>query len=183
MSSTAIAAAALPEQMPAPAEPVAVAATELARCYGEGDTCVEALRGVSLDVADDRLTAIMGASGLGKSTLMHVLAGLDRPTSGSVRLERVEIRNLPDKKLTLLRREQIVFVFQFFSLESPDPSEPELDDEAARVKRNRERLDVDDLPRAPVEREVPLTRTDTHETGGDQTRARREGRALRRTTR
>jgi putative ABC transport system ATP-binding protein len=116
MSTTAIAAEAIPEQIPAPAEPVAVAATELVRRYGEGDTCVEALRGVSLDVADGRLTAIMGPSGSGKSTLMHILAGLDRPTSGSVKLDGVEITNLSDKKLTLLRREKIGFVFQFFNL-------------------------------------------------------------------
>ncbi len=116
MSSTTIAAEAIPEQIPAPADPVAVAATEVVRRYGGGDTCVDALRGVSLDVADGRLTAIMGPSGSGKSTLMHILAGLDRPTSGSVRLDGVEITDLPDKKLTLLRREKIGFVFQFFNL-------------------------------------------------------------------
>jgi len=115
MSTTAIAAEAIPEQISAP-DAVAVAATELVRRYGEGDTCVEALRGVSLDVADGRLTAIMGPSGSGKSTLMHILAGLDRPTSGSVRIDGVEITDLPDKKLTLLRREKIGFVFQFFNL-------------------------------------------------------------------
>ncbi|HSC51312.1 MAG TPA: ABC transporter ATP-binding protein [Gaiellaceae bacterium] len=114
MSITAIARAAVPE--PSPADAVAVAASDVVRRYGEGDTCVEALRGVSLDVADGRLTAIMGPSGSGKSTLMHILAGLDRPTSGSVRLAGVEITDLSDKKLTLLRREQIGFVFQFFNL-------------------------------------------------------------------
>jgi putative ABC transport system ATP-binding protein len=116
MSTTAIAAEVLPEPIQGSADPVAVAATDVARRYGEGDTCVEALGGVSLDVADGRLTAIMGPSGSGKSTLMHILAGLDRPTSGSVLLDGVEITNLPDKKLTLLRREKIGFVFQFFNL-------------------------------------------------------------------
>ncbi len=117
MSATAIAAEALPELVAAPAtHPVAVSATDLARRYGEGDTAVDALRGVSLDVADGRLTAIMGPSGSGKSTLMHILAGLDRPTSGSVRLDGVEITGLNDKKLTVLRREKIGFVFQFFNL-------------------------------------------------------------------
>jgi putative ABC transport system ATP-binding protein len=115
MPATAIAAEAIPQQISS-ADQVAVAATELVRRYGEGDTCVEALRGVSLDVADGRLTAIMGPSGSGKSTLMHIMAGLDRPTSGSVRLDGVEITDLPDKKLTLLRREKIGFVFQFFNL-------------------------------------------------------------------
>jgi predicted ABC-type transport system involved in lysophospholipase L1 biosynthesis ATPase subunit len=84
--------------------------------YGEGETAVDALRGVSLDVADGRLTAIMGPSRSGKSTLMHILAGLDRPTSGSVRLDGIEITDLNDKKLTMLRREKIGFVFQFFNL-------------------------------------------------------------------
>ena len=116
MSTTAIAAeAAFPDETEAPA-PVTVSATDLVRRYGDGDTAVDALRGVSLDVADGRLTAIMGPSGSGKSTLMHILAGLDRPTSGSVRLEGIEITGLSDKKLTRLRREKIGFVFQFFNL-------------------------------------------------------------------
>jgi putative ABC transport system ATP-binding protein len=116
MSPTAIAAEAdLPEEI-APAAPVAVSAADVARRYGEGDTAVDALRGVSLEVADGRLTAIMGPSGSGKSTLMHILAGLDRPTSGTVRLDGVEITGLSDKKLTVLRREKIGFVFQFFNL-------------------------------------------------------------------
>jgi putative ABC transport system ATP-binding protein len=117
MSTTAIAAETLQQPIDVPAdEPVAVSATDLTRRYGEGDTAVDALRGVSLDVAESRLTAIMGPSGSGKSTLMHILAGLDRPTSGSVRLDGVEITGLNDKKLTVLRREKIGFVFQFFNL-------------------------------------------------------------------
>jgi putative ABC transport system ATP-binding protein len=116
MSTTAIAAeAAFPDETAASA-PVTVSATDLIRRYGEDDTAVDALRGVSLDVADGRLTAIMGPSGSGKSTLMHILAGLDRPTSGSVRLDGVEITGLSDKRLTRLRRERIGFVFQFFNL-------------------------------------------------------------------
>src|SRR6185437_4424672 len=91
-------------------------ATDLVRRYGEGATSVEALRGVSLDVADGRLTAIVGPSGSGKSTLMHILAGLDRPTSGSVILDGVEITELDDRKLTELRRERVGFVFQSFNL-------------------------------------------------------------------
>jgi putative ABC transport system ATP-binding protein len=117
MSSPAFAATAIPERIPAAVSTdVAVSATDLVRRYGEGDTCVDALRGVSLDVADARLTAIMGPSGSGKSTLMHILAGLDRPTSGTVRLDGVDITGMPDKKLTVLRREKIGFVFQFFNL-------------------------------------------------------------------
>jgi putative ABC transport system ATP-binding protein len=119
MPTTAIAAEVLPQEIPAAepvAEPVAVSAVEVIRRYGEGDTAVEALRGVSLDVADGRLTAIMGPSGSGKSTLMHILAGLDRPTSGAVYLDGVEITHLSDQKLTKLRRDKIGFVFQFFNL-------------------------------------------------------------------
>jgi putative ABC transport system ATP-binding protein len=93
-----------------------VSATAVTRRYGDGDTAVDALRGVTLEIDRGRLTAIMGPSGSGKSTLMHILAGLDRPTSGSVVLDGVEITGLNDKKLTLLRRERIGFVFQFFNL-------------------------------------------------------------------
>ena len=61
-----------------------VSARDLTRRYGKGDTAVDALRGVSVDVANGELTAVMGPSGSGKSTLMHILAGLDRPTAGEV---------------------------------------------------------------------------------------------------
>ena len=73
-------------------------------------------RGVSLDVAAGRMTAIMGPSGSGKSTLMHLLAGLDTPTEGSIVLDGTEIVGLSERKLTMLRRETIGFVFQFFNL-------------------------------------------------------------------
>ncbi|HYX89056.1 MAG TPA: ABC transporter ATP-binding protein [Gaiellaceae bacterium] len=115
MSSISIPAEA-PVESAAPLAGPVVSATNLVRRYGEGDTAVEALRSVSLDVADGRLTAIMGPSGSGKSTLMHIMAGLDRPTGGTVVLDGVEITGLSDKKLTLLRREKIGFVFQFFNL-------------------------------------------------------------------
>jgi putative ABC transport system ATP-binding protein len=94
----------------------AVVAHEVTRRYGEGDTAVDALRGVSLDVAEGKLTAVMGPSGSGKSTLMHILAGLDKPTSGSVEIEGTEITKLKDTELTKLRRQHIGFVFQFFNL-------------------------------------------------------------------
>jgi putative ABC transport system ATP-binding protein len=106
---------AVPKANALAAEPI-VTATAITRRYGDGDTAVEALRGISLEIDQGRMTAIMGPSGSGKSTLMHILAGLDRPTSGSVVLDGVEITELNDKKLTLLRRERIGFVFQFFNL-------------------------------------------------------------------
>jgi putative ABC transport system ATP-binding protein len=93
-----------------------VTANEITRRYGEGDTAVDALRGVSLDVARARLTAIMGPSGSGKSTLMHILAALDRPSSGYVVLAGTRLGQLSDNEITNLRREHIGFVFQFFNL-------------------------------------------------------------------
>ena len=93
-----------------------VKGTGIVRRYGEGDTAVDALRGVSVDIAEGRLTAVMGPSGSGKSTLMHILAGLDRPTAGDVSVAGVEITELDDTELTKLRRDHIGFIFQFFNL-------------------------------------------------------------------
>jgi putative ABC transport system ATP-binding protein len=99
-----------------PVRPPAVQAVEVARRYGEGESAVDALRGVSLDVPAGQFTAVMGPSGSGKSTLMHILAGLDRPTSGAVSLAGRDITAMGDKELTKLRRQAIGFVFQFFNL-------------------------------------------------------------------
>ncbi|TCM39554.1 ABC transporter ATP-binding protein [Kribbella sp. VKM Ac-2568] len=93
-----------------------VLAGDVVRVYGEGDTAVRALRGVSVDIAPGQLTAVMGPSGSGKSTLMHILAGLDKPTSGSVQIDGTEITTLGDNDLTRLRRKHIGFIFQFFNL-------------------------------------------------------------------
>ncbi len=95
---------------------VVVEAHELERRYGEGETAVHALRGVSLNVTRGHLVAVMGPSGSGKSTLMHILAGLDKPTSGTVTIAGTEITSLDDARMTRLRREHIGFVFQFFNL-------------------------------------------------------------------
>ena len=93
-----------------------VSATALTRRYGEGDTAVDALRGVDLEVARGKLTAVMGPSGSGKSTLMHLLAALDRPTSGYVVVAGTRLGELSDIEITKLRRKHIGFVFQFFNL-------------------------------------------------------------------
>ena len=94
----------------------AVAARDVVRRYGEADYAVDALRGVSLAVPSGQFAAIMGPSGSGKSTLMHILAGLDQPTSGAVEIGGEDITSMGDKQLTLLRRRHIGFVFQAFNL-------------------------------------------------------------------
>jgi putative ABC transport system ATP-binding protein len=91
-------------------------AVDLTKVYGEGEAAVRALDGVSVDFVRGRMTAIMGPSGSGKSTLMHCMAALDRPTSGSVMIDGVEVAGLRDKALTRLRRERLGFVFQAFNL-------------------------------------------------------------------
>jgi len=95
---------------------VVVAARDLERRYGQGDTCVDALRGVSLAITEGELTAVMGPSGSGKSTLMHLLAGLDRPTAGEVWIGETNLTTVGDTELTKLRRRHIGFIFQFFNL-------------------------------------------------------------------
>src|SRR3954452_23810300 len=97
------------------ARPV-VSAQDLTRRYGEGETAVDALRGISLEVPKGHLTPVMGPSGSGKSTLMHILAGLDKPTSGEVEIAGTAISKLNDSELTKLRRKHIGFIFQFFNL-------------------------------------------------------------------
>jgi putative ABC transport system ATP-binding protein len=104
------------EALHAPGAPAVVTATELRRRYGEGDTAVEALRGVDVEIARGELTAVMGPSGSGKSTLMHLLAGLDKPTAGSIEIDGTDITRLDDTALTKLRRTHVGFVFQFFNL-------------------------------------------------------------------
>jgi putative ABC transport system ATP-binding protein len=100
----------------AQSDEVVISAVDVTRRYGEGETAVDALRGVSLDIERGRLTAVMGPSGSGKSTLMHILAGLDRATTGDVVVEGTSLESLNDSQLTILRREHIGFVFQFFNL-------------------------------------------------------------------
>jgi putative ABC transport system ATP-binding protein len=105
-----------PQPGPEPPAEAIVSIEKVTRRYGEGDTAVDALRGVSLEIERGKLTAVMGPSGSGKSTLMHILAGLDHPTDGRVVLDGVDITSMSDKKLTIFRRQKIGFVFQFFNL-------------------------------------------------------------------
>ncbi|MGZ4625628.1 MAG: ABC transporter ATP-binding protein [Kineosporiaceae bacterium] len=95
---------------------VVAQAIDLIKVYGEGEAQVRALDGVRVDFTRAQMTAIMGPSGSGKSTLMHCMAALDRPTSGRIVIDGVEVAGLNDKALTKLRRERLGFVFQSFNL-------------------------------------------------------------------
>jgi putative ABC transport system ATP-binding protein len=86
------------------------------KVYGSGDTSVTALDRVSVDLPAGRFTAVMGPSGSGKSTLMHCVAGLDDLTSGEVYVGDTALSSLSDKERTLLRRDQVGFIFQAFNL-------------------------------------------------------------------
>jgi putative ABC transport system ATP-binding protein len=88
----------------------------LGKSYGTGSTAVTALDDISVGLRRGEFTAIMGPSGSGKSTLMHIMAGLDTPTSGRVWLGDQEVSGLRDAELTLLRRRKVGFVFQSFNL-------------------------------------------------------------------
>jgi putative ABC transport system ATP-binding protein len=101
---------------PAPMATQVVVARDLKRQYGEGESAVHALRGVSVDIPRGQFTAVMGPSGSGKSTLMHLLAGLDRPTAGTVQIDGHEVTKMDDGELTELRRRHVGFIFQFFNL-------------------------------------------------------------------
>ncbi len=93
-----------------------VQATGLRKSYHMGEVDVEALRGVDFVVEPGEFVAIMGPSGSGKSTLLHILGGLDDSSEGEVSLAGRALAQMEDKELTLLRRRQVGFVFQFFNL-------------------------------------------------------------------
>src|SRR6059058_5976476 len=100
----------------APPSALAVALRDARKVHGKGDGAVVALDGVSVALDRGSFTAIMGPSGSGKSTFLHLAAGLDRPTSGTVALGETELAGLSERRLTILRRERIGFVFQAFNL-------------------------------------------------------------------
>ena len=93
-----------------------VSARALSRSFGSGPTAVHALRDVSLDVPPGELVALVGRSGAGKTTLLNVLGGLDRPDTGEVRVDGIDVTALDDAGLSLLRRETVAYVFQSFGL-------------------------------------------------------------------
>lgn len=95
---------------------VILEADAIEKIYGEGHTRVTALNGLSFQLAKGEFVAVMGASGSGKSTFLNILGGLDSPTAGKVLLDGVELTGLSEKKITLLRRSKIGYIFQFFNL-------------------------------------------------------------------
>ena len=88
----------------------------LKKIYSRGEQTVEALKGVSLNIDSGQFVSVMGASGSGKSTLLHLMGGLDRPSSGRVLFNGKAIESLSDQELSLFRRRNLGFIFQFFNL-------------------------------------------------------------------
>ena len=130
---------------PLPTTAPAVTARALTRTYGEGASSVHALRGVSLELPAGEFTAVMGPSGSGKSTLMHLLAGLDTPSSGTVSIAGEDITRMRDRELTRLRRRHIGFVFQSFNLLPTLSAEENIVLPLAIAGRKPPRADVDAL--------------------------------------
>lgn len=89
---------------------------QLTKQYGTEPNIVKALDGVSISIEPGEFVAIIGTSGSGKSTLLNMLGGLDRPTSGAVRVDNYELGKLKDEDLTVFRRQRIGFVFQNYNL-------------------------------------------------------------------
>jgi putative ABC transport system ATP-binding protein len=100
----------------APVSAYAVTLRDVRKVYGRGEAAVVALDGVTVALAPGSFTAVMGPSGSGKSTFLNLAAGLDRPTSGTLALGDTDLTRLSERRLTLLRRERIGFVFQAFNL-------------------------------------------------------------------
>ena len=88
----------------------------LCKVYGSGETKVEALKNINLNIEQGEFVAIVGPSGSGKSTLLHLLGGVDKPSSGEVIIKGESIYKLKEKELSILRRRKLGFVFQFFNL-------------------------------------------------------------------
>ena len=131
-----------------PATSIAVSARRVTRHYGDGESAVHALRGVTLEVPVGQFTAVMGPSGSGKSTLMHLLAGLDRPTNGRVKIGGEDITDMPDKRLTKLRRSFVSWRSAMAEISSP-PMETEPEVGRSRPARRCIRVDLPE-PEGPM---------------------------------
>lgn len=95
---------------------IIIEALELYKTYKLGELSIEVLKDVNLEISQGEYVSLMGPSGSGKSTLLYLLGGLDKPTSGSVRLKGMELSGMKDKEESELRRREIGFVFQFYNL-------------------------------------------------------------------
>ena len=117
---------------------IAAQAIRASKFYGSGQTEVRALDDVSVDFPRGRFTAVMGPSGSGKSTLMHCLAGLDTLTSGQIIIGDTDLSTLSERQLTLLRRQQVGFIFQAFNLVPTLTAEENIDlpNRLAKVERD-----------------------------------------------
>jgi putative ABC transport system ATP-binding protein len=146
-----------------------VVATDVHKYFGQGETAVHALDGVTVGFLRGQYTAIMGPSGSGKSTLMHCLAGLDRPTSGSVAIEGSEVTTLDDKRLTDLRRDKIGFIFQAFNLLPVLTAEENITLPVTIAGRDIDKTWVDQLI-ATVELDDRRTHRPSELSGGQQQR-------------
>lgn len=89
---------------------------DVSKSYGEGESAVHAVRGLSLEIPTGIFAAIVGASGSGKTTLLHLIGALDRPTSGRVEVAGLDLGSMNDAERTRFRRTKVGFVFQFFNL-------------------------------------------------------------------
>jgi putative ABC transport system ATP-binding protein len=148
---------------------IVVAATDITRTYGKGDSVVHALRGVSVEFPRGQFAAVMGSSGSGKSTLMHVLAGLDSPDTGTVRVDGAELTALDERRLTLFRRRSVGFVFQFYNL-LPTLTAAENIALPSRIAGRRiDRSDIE-LMASSVGLDGRLTRRPSELSGGQQQR-------------
>ncbi len=107
---------ALAEAGQARATRLAARAVDAVKVYGSGDAAVRALDGVTVEFPAEHFTAVMGPSGSGKSTLLHCLAGLDSLTTGKVFIGEVDLTTLNERKLTMLRRDKVGFIFQAYNL-------------------------------------------------------------------
>ena len=90
--------------------------SNVTKLYGSGESATAALKGVSLTIDDGAFTVLLGASGSGKSTLLHIASGLERPNSGSVMYDGLEVTTMADKRLTAFRKEKVGFIFQQYYL-------------------------------------------------------------------
>lgn len=93
-----------------------ISVRQLHKTYHRGDEAIAALRGIDLEIGKGEFIVILGPSGGGKSTLLNMLGGIDRPTSGSVIINGFELQNASEEKLTLFRRDHVGFIFQFYNL-------------------------------------------------------------------